>query len=54
MQSFKGGLIYSAGVSGIGTLKGPLHGGANEAVLKMLNEIGSAEGRILLRVNQGR
>src|SRR5258708_12070377 len=28
--------IYSAVVSGIGALKGPLHGGANEAVMKML------------------
>ncbi len=35
--------IYSAVVSGIGTLKGPLHGGANEAALKMMNEIGSPE-----------
>jgi citrate synthase len=33
--------IYSAVVSAIGTLKGPLHGGANEAVMKMLAEIGS-------------
>ena len=32
--------IYSAIVSGIGTLKGPLHGGANERALKMLMEIG--------------
>ncbi|NQF14757.1 citrate synthase [Brevibacillus sp. HB1.3] len=32
--------IYSGIVSAIGTLKGPLHGGANEAVAKMLNEIG--------------
>lgn len=32
--------IYSAVTSAIGTLKGPLHGGANEAVMKMLNEIG--------------
>ena len=32
--------MYSAVTSGIGTLKGPLHGGANEAVLKMLQEIG--------------
>ncbi|MBI4051948.1 MAG: citrate synthase [Elusimicrobia bacterium] len=31
--------IYSAVASGIGALKGPLHGGANEAVLKMLMEI---------------
>ena len=28
--------IHSAVVSGIGALKGPLHGGANEAVMKML------------------
>ncbi len=35
--------IHSAIVSGIGTLKGPLHGGANERVLKMLDEIGSVE-----------
>lgn len=28
--------IYSCICSGIGTLKGPLHGGANEAALKML------------------
>lgn len=32
--------IYSAVASGIGALKGPLHGGANEAALKMLQEIG--------------
>ncbi|MHB2026708.1 MAG: citrate/2-methylcitrate synthase [Elusimicrobiota bacterium] len=32
--------IYSAIAAGVGTLKGPLHGGANEAVLKMLLEIG--------------
>ena len=29
--------------SAIGTLKGPLHGGANEGVIKMLQEIGSVE-----------
>jgi citrate synthase len=33
--------IYSGIVSGIGTLKGPLHGGANEEAMKMLLEIGS-------------
>lgn len=33
--------IHSAVTSAIGTLKGPLHGGANEAVLKMLREIGT-------------
>jgi len=35
--------INSAIVSAIGALKGPLHGGANERVLKMLDEIGSAD-----------
>jgi citrate synthase len=32
---------YSAVAAGIGALFGPLHGGANEAVLKMLRRIGS-------------
>jgi 2-methylcitrate synthase/citrate synthase II len=32
--------LYSACVGGIGALKGPLHGGANEAVMHMLTEIG--------------
>src|SRR5205085_10682734 len=32
--------IYSAIVSAIGTLAGPLHGGANEQVIKMLQKIG--------------
>ncbi len=35
--------INSAIVSAIGTLKGPLHGGANERVLKMLDEIGTPD-----------
>jgi citrate synthase len=35
--------IYSAITSAIGTLKGPLHGGANQRVLEMLYEIGSPE-----------
>ncbi len=35
--------MYSAITSAIGTLKGPLHGGANEGVIKMLQEIGSLE-----------
>ena len=35
--------MYSAITSAIGTLKGPLHGGANEGVIKMLQEIGSVE-----------
>jgi len=34
---------YSSVASGIGALYGPLHGGANEAVLKMLQRIGSKE-----------
>ncbi|MDN5745114.1 MAG: citrate synthase [Nocardioidaceae bacterium] len=34
---------YSAVAAGIGALYGPLHGGANEAVLKMLRRIGSKE-----------
>lgn len=33
--------IYSAITSAIGTLKGPLHGGANEQVMLMLKEIGT-------------
>jgi citrate synthase len=32
--------MYSAITSAIGTLKGPLHGGANEGVIEMLKEIG--------------
>lgn len=32
--------IYSGIVTGIGTLKGPLHGGANEEAMHMLMEIG--------------
>jgi citrate synthase len=35
--------MYSAITTAIGTLKGPLHGGANEGVIKMLKEIGSIE-----------
>ncbi len=34
---------YSAAVSAIGALKGPLHGGANEAVMDMLDEIGTPD-----------
>ena len=34
---------YSAVAAGVGALYGPLHGGANEAVLKMLRRIGSKE-----------
>jgi 2-methylcitrate synthase/citrate synthase II len=35
--------IYSAVVGAIGALKGPLHGGANEAVMLMFEEIGDAD-----------
>ena len=35
--------IYSAVTSAIGALKGPLHGGANEEVIKMLLEVGTSE-----------
>jgi len=35
--------IYSSIMAAIGTLKGPLHGGANEQVMRMLLEIGTAE-----------
>lgn len=34
---------YSVIASGIATLSGPLHGGANQAVVKMLQEIGTPE-----------
>ncbi|AQS55031.1 MAG: citrate synthase [Novibacillus thermophilus] len=35
--------MYSAVTSAIGTLKGPLHGGANEQVMAMLEEIGTVD-----------
>jgi citrate synthase len=35
--------LYSAITSAIGTLKGPLHGGANEGVIHMLQQIGSED-----------
>lgn len=35
--------LYSAATSAIGTLKGPLHGGANERVMRMLEAIGEPE-----------
>jgi len=35
--------IYSGVTSAIGALKGPLHGGANEAVMAMLEEVGTME-----------
>ncbi|BDZ40312.1 bifunctional 2-methylcitrate synthase/citrate synthase [Microbacterium suwonense] len=36
--------LYSAVVGAIGALKGPLHGGANEAVMHIFDEIGTADG----------
>ncbi len=35
--------LYSAVTSAVGTLKGPLHGGANERVLDLLEEIGTPD-----------
>lgn len=35
--------VYSGVTAAIGALKGPLHGGANEAVMKMLKEVGTLE-----------
>lgn len=35
--------LYSSVLAAIGTLKGPLHGGANQAVMAMLREIGSLD-----------
>lgn len=35
--------MYSAVTAAIGALKGPLHGGANEQVMRMLDDIGSLE-----------
>src|SRR6266853_1987025 len=35
--------IYAAVTSAVGTLKGPLHGGANEESMKMLEEIGTPD-----------
>ncbi|TCP32093.1 citrate synthase [Scopulibacillus darangshiensis] len=35
--------IYSGVTAAIGALKGPLHGGANERVMKMLSDIGSVD-----------
>jgi citrate synthase len=36
--------VYSAITAAIASLKGPLHGGANEAVMKALEKIGSVDG----------
>jgi len=47
--------IYSAIVAAIGTLKGPLHGGANAEVMKMLLEIGqTASGERIDEVIRGK
>ncbi len=35
--------MYSAVTAAVGSLKGPLHGGANEGVMHLLNEIGEIE-----------
>jgi citrate synthase len=35
--------LYAATTSGLGTLKGPLHGGANEEAMKMLFDVGTAD-----------
>jgi|SRR5580658_667808 citrate synthase len=35
--------LYSAVTSAVGTLKGPLHGGANERVMELLDQIGTPE-----------
>ena len=47
--------IYSAVVAGIGTLKGPLHGGANAEVMKLLLELGqNASGERVDEVIRGK
>jgi citrate synthase len=43
MAGSSGANPYSAIAAGIAALWGPAHGGANEAVLKMLNQIGDAK-----------
>src|SRR5207244_2418310 len=35
--------IYAALTTGLGTLKGPLHGGANEETMRVLRDIGSPD-----------
>ena len=35
--------MYSGVTAAAGALKGPLHGGANEQVMKMLTEIGTVD-----------
>ncbi len=48
--------VYTSAGAGIGALFGPLHGGANEAVLKMLREIGTKDriGEFIEGVKNGR
>jgi citrate synthase len=47
--------IYSAVVAAIGTLKGPLHGGANAEVMKMLLDLGeTASGERIDEVIRGK
>lgn len=43
MAGSSGANPYSAIAAGVSALWGPAHGGANEAVLRMLNEIGSSK-----------
>ncbi|PJJ71406.1 citrate synthase/2-methylcitrate synthase [Diaminobutyricimonas aerilata] len=38
--------LYSAVTAAIGALKGPLHGGANEAVMNVFDEVGSADAAV--------
>jgi citrate synthase len=40
--------IYSAITSGIGALRGPLHGGANEEVIKILLEVKNADEALVM------
>ncbi|MDN5571417.1 MAG: citrate synthase [Propionibacteriaceae bacterium] len=48
--------LYTSAGAGVGALFGPLHGGANEAVLRMLREIGHVDnvGEFLEGVKNGR
>jgi citrate synthase len=48
--------LYCAVAAGVAALYGPLHGGANEAVLRMLQEIGSVDRipEFIKRVKEGR
>lgn len=48
--------IYSSVTSAIGTHKGPMHGGANMAVMQLLEEIedpGKAEKVVIGKLEQG-